>query len=134
MSTQSTNTARRFVREFQTQTSVESLAQIPEEPPELPPKPETPIVPSKVWGPIDFPIAEITKVTQRSCEVKWQYQENATYYITSCIQMFNEANSQQILRHDASVTTVSLIIMDLTLRSLKLSNLSHLKIVDFEGK
>ena len=70
MSSQSTNTARHFFREFQTQTSVESLAKIQEEVIEEPEKPVTPENPKKIWGPIDFPVAEISKITHSSCEVR----------------------------------------------------------------
>ena len=70
MSSQSTNTARHFFREFQTQTSVESLAKIQEEAVEEPEKPLTPEIPKKIWGPIDFPVAEISKITHSSCEVR----------------------------------------------------------------
>ena len=61
----------------------------------------------KQWGPIESPNAKILNVTSSACQIEWNYQENAIYYITSCIQLFNEANDQQITRHDTAVTNVS---------------------------
>ena len=82
MSSQSTNTARHFFREFQTQTSVESLAKIQEEAIEEPEKPVTPEIPKKIWGPIDFPVAEISKITHSSCEVRHRVL-NLKYFETT---------------------------------------------------
>lgn len=60
----------------------------------------------RIWGPIDSPVADVTNITSTSCDVSWNYQDNAVFYITSCIQMFSDVNDPQITRHSNETTKV----------------------------
>ena len=70
-----------------------------------------PLEPARVWGPIKTPIVNLRQVGCNHCKIQWDYQEDVVYYMVSCIQLFGNEPTQQIIRKDSMEISVSLLFL-----------------------